>query len=179
LLSFVGQSAVFEEVAGILNKLTGSSFNAKQVERVCHFYSGLADGEAQRGSKDGTPVVREASERSEMHYVMVDGAMYPTREKDEPWREIKLGRVIRSRDVTQLCPGRGFVDRSTYVAHLGGPREFFPRLERELEGLKNIAIVSDGARWIWNWADDIYPNAVKILTIFTRRNIFASLPTSA
>jgi len=149
-----------------LNRFTGSSFNAKQVERVCHFYGGLADVEAQRDSKDGRPVVRDVLERSELHYVMVDGAMYPTRERDEPWREIKLGRVIRERDIMPLCHGRDFVDRSIYVAHLGGPREFFPRLEREMEGLENVVVVSDGARWIWNWADDIYPNAVKILDYF-------------
>ncbi len=55
---------------------------------------------------------------------------------------------------------------STYVAHLGSSKDFFPRLEYEIEGLKNLAIVSEGAKWIWNWAEDLYPNSTQILDYF-------------
>jgi len=52
------------------------------------------------------------------------------------------------------------------VAHLGSSKEFFPRLEYEIEGPKNLAIVSDGAKWIWNRAEDLHPNSTQILDYF-------------
>ena len=30
---------------------------------------------------------------------MIDGAMYPTRENGEPWKEIKMGKVFKSNDI--------------------------------------------------------------------------------
>jgi len=165
-MCFVGQQLVFEEAEKVINSLTGSDFNAKQIERVCHLYGGIVDEEINQSVIDGCHVEYSDQERSELHYLMVDGAMYPTREKGEPWREVKLGRVIRAGNILPLCKDRNFVDGSIYVAHLGSAKDFFPRLEYEIEGLDNLAIVSDGAKWIWNWADDLYPGARKILDYF-------------
>ena len=165
-MCFVGQQLVFEEAENVLNSLTGSDFNAKQIERVCHLYGGMVEEEIRQSVIDGCHVEYSDQERSELHYLMVDGAMYPTREKGAPWREVKLGRVIRSGNILPLCKDRNFVDGSIYVAHLGSAKEFFPRLEYEIEGLDNLVIVSDGAKWIWNWADDLYPHARKILDYF-------------
>lgn len=165
-MCFVGQQLVFEEAESIINNLTGSNFNAKQIERVCHHYGGLADQEILQQVETEGRVEYSEQEQSALHYVMIDGAMYPTREKGEPWREIKLGRIIRSDNILPLSKDRNFVDSSVYVAHLGSAKEFFPRLEYEIEGLKNVAIICDGAKWIWNWAADLYPNSIQILDYF-------------
>jgi hypothetical protein len=165
-MCFVGQQLVFEEACTVVNSLTGSSFNAKQIERVCHMYGGMLEQETSEHLMQGDFLEHKEQDREALHYVMVDGAMYPTREKGEPWREVKLGRVIKADQILPLCKDRNFIDNSIYVAHLGSSKEFFPRLEYEIEGLKNLAIVSDGAKWIWNWAEDLYPNSIQILDYF-------------
>jgi len=82
-MCFVGQQVVFEEAETLLNSLTGSSFNAKQIERVCHLYGGLLDQETQKQMDSAAHKSYSEPEQSALHYVMVNGAMYPTREKGE------------------------------------------------------------------------------------------------
>jgi len=55
---------------------------------------------------------------------------------------------------------------SVYVSHLGSVDEFFPKFERHLVVYKNKVIIGDGAKWIWNWAEDNYPGAVQILDFY-------------
>lgn len=43
---------------------------------------------------------------------------------------------------------------------------FFPKFERHLTGYGNKVIIGDGAKWIWNWADDNYPGALQILDFY-------------
>ena len=52
------------------------------------------------------------------------------------------------------------------MSHLGGIKDFFPKLEYHLDGLKSVVIIADGAKWIWNWADDFYPEATQILDFY-------------
>jgi hypothetical protein len=52
------------------------------------------------------------------------------------------------------------------VSQLGSVNEFFPKFERHLVGYKNKVIIGDGAKWIWNWADDNYPGALQILDFY-------------
>ena len=55
---------------------------------------------------------------------------------------------------------------SVYVSHMGSVDEFFPKLERHLVDYKRKIIIADGAKWIWNWAEDNYPNATHILDFY-------------
>lgn len=95
---------------------------------------------------------------------MVDGAMLFTRPNQ--WRELKLGRIFSHDTVVQLSKSRRQAQHSIYVSHLGSVDDFFPKLERHLIPYPHKVIVGDGAKWIWNWAEDNYPGAVQILDFF-------------
>ena len=59
--------------------------------------------------------------------------------------------------------------QSVYVSHLGEVDEFFPKFERHLSSIKEAStkiILGDGAAWIWKWAEDNYPGAIKILDFY-------------
>ena len=49
---------------------------------------------------------------------------------------------------------------------MGSVHEFFPKLERHLTEYSNKVIIGDGAAWIWNSAEDNYPNATQILDFY-------------
>ena len=95
---------------------------------------------------------------------MVDGAMYPTRE--EGWKEAKLGRIFKAEDDIEISHHRNMIANSTYVAHLGNHKDFFSKMEYYMDGLKSLAIIADGARYIWKWADALYPDATQILDFY-------------
>ena len=161
-----GQSVVFEEASSMINSLTGSDFNAKQVERVCHLYGGLLDQKLEESVKSGESKNYSELEKQELHYAMIDGAMYPTKSKEEPWKEVKLGRVFKKSDLLPFSESKNFITKSTYVAHLGEAKDFFPKFEYEIETLKNLVFINDGGTWIWKWIESSFPKSIQILDFY-------------
>ncbi len=160
----MGQQRVFVEAEETLEMLKGLKINAKQIERVFHHYGDLI--EQQDAEMINSQVFREyeGTQGNQLHYAMIDGAMYLT--KEEQWKEAKLGRIFNTNENVNVSKNRSIISNSTYVSHLGGIKDFFPKLEYHLDGLKSIVIIADGAKWIWNWADDFYPEATQILDFY-------------
>jgi len=95
---------------------------------------------------------------------MVDGSMVFTRE--EKWKEIKLGRIFTDNSLHRVHQNRTTINESLYISHLGKHDRFTDKMEPYLDKHKNLVFVCDGAKWIWNWIDGFYPNAVQILDYF-------------
>lgn len=134
----IGSKLVFEEANEELESLVGISMNAKQIERVCHYYG------------DTT-------------YAMIDGSMLFARE--EKWKEIKLGRVFSSSSMIRLSKDRGCITDTLYVSHFGKSNEFWEKLSKELPH-NNLVFINDGAKWIWNYIEDHYPDSTQILDYY-------------
>jgi len=90
--------------------------------------------------------------------------MYLTRE--ESWRESKLGRIYQPKDIVQVSPKRTELTASTYVTHLGNYKEFITKMDYHLENLNSLVFIADGARWIWNWVEQNYPESVQIVDYY-------------
>lgn len=86
--------------------------------------------------------------------------------RDEKWKEVKLARIFTHDNILKISDKRSEIRDSVYVSHMGGVGVFLPKLERHLIGYKNKVIIGDGAKWIWNWAEDNYPGATQILDFF-------------
>lgn len=164
-MCFVGQQAVFEDAEALLKALKGVEINAKQIERVCHHYGGQIELQDEKMLSTQVYHSYAQEESNQLHYAMVDGAMYLTRE--EKWKEAKIGRIFKADDNFNISDKRrGIITNSMYVAHLGSHKRFFPKFEYYLDGLKSLVIIADGAKWIWNWVDDFYPDATQILDFY-------------
>ena len=163
-MCYMGQHLVFKEAEEVLNILTGADFNAKQIERVCHKYGDAIEQEdIHQIEVDGYQEVL-TTDSDKLHYVSVDGSMYYTKEED--WKEIKLGRIYKEEDLVKVSKNRNELMTSTYVAHLGSNKDFIPKMEYYIENLTNKVFIADGAKWIWNWIDDTYPNSTQIVDYF-------------
>lgn len=164
-MCFVGQQMVFEDAESMLKALKGLEINAKQIERVCHYYGGMLEEQDKEMLKTEIYHSYKQEESNQLHYAMIDGAMYLTRE--EKWKEAKIGRIFKANDNFEISENkRGVITNSTYVAHLGTHKDFFQKFEYYLDGLKSLVIIADGAKWIWNWADDFYADATQILDFY-------------
>lgn len=164
MMCYVGQQAVFEEAEDLLDVLCGVNINAKQIERVCHHYG-------EQIEKEGTTMIEtqiqhqySQHDKNQLHYAMLDGAMYLTRE--DKWKEAKMGRIFKAADNLHISQNRGAVTDSQYVVHLGNHKEFLSKFEYYLDDLRSLVIIADGAKWIWNWADAFYPDATQILDYY-------------
>lgn len=154
---------VYEEASELFAEMLGIEISAPQIQRVCVHYGNAIDPLIQANCESVIPRL-ETCQAEEKVYVMVDGSMVYTR--DEGWRELKLGRLFPQSQVVDIHTKRREVMDSVYVSHLGSVDEFFPKFERHLVGYSNKVIIGDGAKWIWNWAEDNYPGALQILDFY-------------
>ena len=107
--------------------------------------------------------------------ISMDGALERT---DDGWKEVKLGAVydvvsrIRQRD------GQGELVRlpgaTTYTATLAAAQDFARQVvtvaqRRGLGWARQVAVLGDGAKWIWKLADRRFPRAVQIVDWFHAR----------
>lgn len=163
LCCFSGQAEIYDQASELLDKLGGVSISGMQIQRICIHYGSLLDPLIAADCQAVIPRLEPALDNDPL-YVMVDGAMLFTRPNE--WREIKLGRIFYGSDTVNLSLKRRQTLRSIYVSHLGSVHDFFPKLERHLTNYRRRVIIGDGAKWIWNWAEDNYPGAVHILDFY-------------
>ncbi len=163
LACLVGQSVVYEEASDLLSELAGIAMSGMQIQRICHHYGKTLDVLVEKDCGAVIPRL-DTGKDEEGTYVMVDGSMLYTR--TDEWKEFKLGRIFRQSQVVDIHTKRREVLHSVYVGHLGGVNDFFPKLERHLVGYGKKVIIGDGAKWIWNWAEDNYPDALQILDFY-------------
>lgn len=162
----MGQGYVFEEGEEILQQLMGIEVSAKQIQRVSEYYGEVLEEQQvqQYGGGKKEPPVLKLKKPEEPVYIMFDGSMVFTRE--EGWKEMKVGRIFNQSCCTAIQENRNHIMQSLYVCHLGGHRAFLNKWESYTEPYQNKICIADGAKWIWNWVEDSYPQSVQILDFF-------------
>jgi hypothetical protein len=165
LLCLVGQAYVFEEGSEILHQTLGIDISAKQIQRVSEFYGQVIEEQQEQYiNEDMKAPAIPISEEEELIYVMMDGSMVYTRE--EEWKEMKVGRIFAGSDCVPIQEKRNQITQSMYVCHLGNHNDFFAKFEAYIRFYKNMVCIADGAKWLWNWVENNYPDIVQILDFF-------------
>lgn len=111
-------------------------------------------------------------------YIEVDGAALNTRQKDEcgsTWRENKLGLMFSSDNIRYWTDKRGQrqhkIHKREYVSYVGSVQEFqkhlFACALRNGYGIyEKTVLISDGATWIRNMKEQLFPDAQQILDFY-------------
>ena len=133
---------------------------------------------ARRAAVAQPPPARPATAPDTL-VVSVDGALERTQ---EGWKEVKLGAVYdlvaRRR---QGAPVR-VAGAMTYTATLAAAQDFGRQLlavaqRRGLGWARQVAVLGDGARWIWKLAARRFPQAVQIVDWYhARAHLWALAP---
>ena len=160
-----GTKMVFEEASEELNELLEIETNAKQIERLCHYY-----GE-HLNQMNWREVYSEGVQLripfNQQLYLLMDGSMLLTRDKEQSWKEVKLCRMFYNTDrVESISKDRSRITTSRYVAHLGGHEEFLDKVLDVIPPGYSPVFIADGAKWIWKWIEDYYPESTQILDFY-------------
>jgi hypothetical protein len=111
-------------------------------------------------------------------YIETDGAALNTREKDNDgstWRENKLGVVFSSDNIHFWTDKKGErqhrIGKREYVSYVGSLDEFKKHLfacaiHNGYGSYSETVILSDGATWIRNMKDALFPDAQQILDYY-------------
>ena len=184
----VGAMVSFEEGHELLHELAGVDVPAKHVERAAEAL-GREIGEDEKHKVEPPPAHESLAPTL---YLGMDGTGVPVRKEelvDRPGkqpdgsaktREVKLVTVwsAEKRD-EQGVPVRdaGSVSYSAAIESAAQsdtsqvPSEFAERVEREatrrgFARAERRVVLGDGAKWIWNLADEHFPDAVQIVDRF-------------
>lgn len=183
----VGALVSFQEGSELLKELAGVDVEAKQVERTAE---ALGAEIAQDEQRQGEPESREPLPST--LYLGIDGTGVPMRKAElqgragkqadgsAQTREVKLCAVwsAESRDAEgQPVRDEGSVTYSAAIesAASGDARplasEFTQRVWREaqrrrFEQASRRVVLGDGAPWIWNLAQELFPGAIEIVDRF-------------
>jgi hypothetical protein len=161
-----------------IKEMAGISVNAKEVERTSHRLGEEAEGfyreQADLVLSDKVVPFRSVPKM----YVLMDGTGVPVVKKETvgrkgkgedgtaKTREAKLGCVFTQTTVD----GEGNPVRdegsTSYVGAIEGAEEFG---RRGLWNAEEVCVIGDGAPWIWNLADEHFPEAVHIIDLYHAR----------
>lgn len=177
----------FQEGSELMKELAGVEVNAKMVERAAE---GLGVEIAEQEQHCSEPLAAEPS--APTLYLGMDGTgvpMRPTELRDRPGkqpdgsaktREVKLCTVwsAESRDGEgRPVRDEGSVSYSAAIESAAtrdtDPQlsDFTRRVEREAHrrccgDAQRLVVIGDGAPWIWNLAEDLFPQAIQIVDRF-------------
>jgi predicted RNA-binding Zn-ribbon protein involved in translation (DUF1610 family) len=178
LIRLGASSVSFVEAAGVLDELTGLKISPETVRQRTEQRGALLE-EGQQQVTAQVVKTREAAEPVDQApgvlVVEADGAM--VRYLDG-WHEVKLGLVAGQVDGELIGP--------SYIAARESAEQFGPRLLAEaarrgalevtswqgpincphLAILPEVVVLGDGARWIWNLAEDHFGNRTEVVDFY-------------
>ncbi|MBM4397147.1 MAG: ISKra4 family transposase [Deltaproteobacteria bacterium] len=175
----------FKESDELLTELAGVTIGAKQVERT-------AEALGREIAEDERSDVEPEPPSAPTMYMGLDGSGIPMRAAElvglegkqadgtAKTKEVKLVTLwtAEGRDEEGIpVRDEGSVSYSAAIESVATrdtdktPSAFAQRVEREacrrgFDQAVRRAIVADGAKWIWNLADEDYPDAIQILDLF-------------
>jgi len=175
----------FEESSELVRELAGVDVGAKRVERV-------AEAVGREIAQDEQTVVEPSPPVAPTMYLGMDGTGVPMRASELEGREGKQADgSAKTREVKLVvvwtAEGRdkeGIPVRDpgsvTYCAAIESAAsrdtdeslsEFAQRVEREarrrgFDQAARRAVLGDGAVWIWNMADELFPGAIQIVDLY-------------
>ena len=114
-------------------------------------------------------------------YIMTDGAAVNTRVEDEngsTWRENKTAIAFTDRDMIKRKDGGSIIMNKEYTAYIGSAETFKgyvlnTAINAGYGKIQDVVIIGDGAQWIRNMGNEVFPEAVQILDLYhLKENVY-------
>lgn len=194
MVARAGSQEPFAQGSRDLAEMAGVAISAKQVERVAEAKGARLKAAAEAewvGCLSGDIIASPTAPPIPNFYVTMDGTGVPTVPKENRGRQGKgeEGRA-RTREVKVGClftqtglneKGQPVRDprSSSYLAAIETAQRFGQMLygeavRRGVERAERTIVIGDGARWIWNLAEEHFPRATQIVDLYHAREHVAA-----
>jgi hypothetical protein len=190
----------FAKAASLLAELAGLGLTAKRVERAAEASGAAAaaaiDAQADAICSRQVIPLPPPAPAPDMLYIAVDGTGVPmvpaatqgragkTGDGRAKTREAKLACLFTQTTVDD--DGHPVRDprSSSYLATFGPAQRFGQLVDAEArrrgaEHIRQLVMLGDGAVWIWNLADELFPAATQIVDLYHAREHVHDLATLA
>jgi hypothetical protein len=182
LITYAGQVAMsFEKASEMIEKFTGIKVSESLIRLVTEetgekvFKQDMNRAkESYEKPEQAAPALLERYRKEGTLYLFTDGSQVNTTLADKngsSWREMKLGLIFYDGDSIRRKDGKMIITKKEYVTFFGGVEEFkkllFDAAARAGYGkISQIVFIGDGAHWIWNMCEELFPDAVQILDYY-------------
>lgn len=161
-VSLVSCECGFESVSDLLARLLGLSISAPSVQEVSE-HAGERAASVLASAPPPPP-----SAAGQTLIVQADGCQAPQR---DGWHEVKIGTLFLNESRCCTAGGRRKVLSKEYLATLenaaGFGRQLRTQAERwNVDQARRVVVMGDGAPWIWNLAEEQFPEAVEIVDFY-------------
>jgi len=177
--SFERSSITMEEVCGVhicgkdVERIAEAAGAAIEAEKAAQIEDAFCSSAKRQTEKQAIPVM----------YAEYDGTGVPVMKREvagrngkqedgtSKTREAKLGCIFTQTAVDKNGEPIRDKDSTSYFGAIEtsddfGRRLYMEAVHRGLEYAEKVVVIGDGAKWIWNLADDNFPNAVHIVDIY-------------
>lgn len=194
MIDTAAAAAPFAKAADLLSELAGLALDTKRVERAAEgdgLAAAAAQGDHARAILTGqiTPLpvpYPDGPDGPDKLYLAVDGTGVPMRSTETAGRagkgedgragtrEVKLAACFTQTKTTSDGHPIRDPDSTSYLATFDGVQAFTDLLDvaarqRGSEHIRQVIVLGDGARWIWNLANTRFPAATQIVDLFHAR----------
>jgi hypothetical protein len=181
IITYIGQIMSFERASEHIKKLLKIEISGTQIQIISEGIGEQVFEEDKNAAKKAYEKPEEAApqelpmyRREGRLYIFTDGLQVNTRVEDKDgstWREMKLGLIFCDKDTIKRADGSGIITKKEYISYFGNVNEFkkflFAAACRAGYGkIKEVVLIGDGAAWIWNMTEELFPDAVKILDYY-------------
>ena len=173
----------FQRAEDAISEILHVNVNNETIRAVANYVGGVVfDNDCKKAEEAYSMLnackLRFSKDKKGVLYIQADGAALNTRSKDEEgstWRENKLGEVFSSDNIHFWTDRKGQrqhrINKREYVSYVGSIAEFKKHLLAcALRGgygrYKESVFLGDGATWIRNMVEELFPDAQQILDYF-------------
>jgi hypothetical protein len=172
-----------------IKEMAGIDVTAKEIERICNKIGRQAEEFFDRQASEVISEKVIPIQSVPKIYVCLDGTGVPMVKKEllgrqgkaedgqAKTREVKLGCVFTQTGLDEK--GRPVRDEAStsYTGAIETAEDFGERIyaeakRRGIDRAREIAVLGDGAQWIWNIADECFPGAVQIIDLYHAREYY-------
>lgn len=178
-IAFWGQNQPsFQKASRIIERVLGIKVSPNNVLKITEYIGKLVfDYNYKKAVEiwnDRANVDMSIKTKKGTLYVQADGAAINTRIEDEngsTWKENKLGIFFSESDMYKRKDKSNVITHKEFVAYIGSVDifrilVFAKAVELKYWEYENIVFISDGATWLRNMINELFPEAVQILDKF-------------
>ena len=181
-VAFWGQNQPsYKSASDVITKVHGISISSEMVRQVTDYAGNIIFKKDEREANiayERLLDMKYTNAQDGIFYIQTDGAAINTRIEDDngsTWRENKLGMAFSSGNIRKRINKKGEpaskILKKEYTSYVGSVQEFkkhlFSCALRNGYGIyKETVILSDGAKWIKNMGEELFPDATQILDLF-------------
>lgn len=178
-IAFWGQNQPsFQKASKIIERVLNIKISATNVLKITEYVGKLVYeynyNKALEIWNNRANIDTTTTERKNTLYIQADGAAINTRIEDEngsTWKENKLGIFFSESDMYKRKDKSNIINHKEFVSYIGNVDTFrilvFAKaVEIKYWKYENIVFISDGATWLRNMINELFPDAMQILDKF-------------